>query len=222
MPVTPEQLIDLHPRLYHMAETDSWPSIRRHGLLSTTALLDLFEIDGQRRNQLEQHHRRYGSTISHPKHGSAVLRDQAPMDERGLVRALAGTGLTPSDWLLGLNRRVFFWLTEQRLLTMLNAANYRDVDHVVLVIDTARLVNRHWNRITLSPINSGATKPMPAPRGPGTFSSPADYPFESLASRRRRDDVVVELAVDRAVPDIEELAIDVRRQRGDVILEKLR
>jgi hypothetical protein len=27
-----------------MAEAGSWPSIKRHGLLSTTALLDLFEI----------------------------------------------------------------------------------------------------------------------------------------------------------------------------------
>ncbi|HVA08551.1 MAG TPA: hypothetical protein VNG12_17590, partial [Acidimicrobiales bacterium] len=119
------------------------------------------------------------------------------------------------------NRRVFFWLTEQRLLRMLTAANYRDLDHVVIVLDTTRLLERHWDRVTLSPINSGATKPMPAPRGPGTFRSPADYPFESIASRRRRDDVVVELAVDRAVKDIEELVIDVRRQRGAAILERI-
>jgi hypothetical protein len=104
---------------------------------------------------------------------------------------------------------------------MLTAANYRDVDHVVLVVDTARLLDRHWDRIALSPINSGATKPMPAPRGPGTFTRPANYPFESLASRRRRDDIVVELAVDLAVRDIEELVVDVRRQRGDAILGRI-
>ena len=143
------------------------------------------------------------------------------MDESGLVRALTGTGLTPADWLLGLNRRVFFWLTEQRLLRMLTAANYRDLVHIVLVVDTKRLLERHWHGITLSPINSGATKPMPAPRGPGTFRSPSDYPFDSIASRRRRDDVVVELAVERAVPDIEELVLDVRRQLGDAILERI-
>lgn len=221
MAITQEQLAALHPRLYHMADVDSWPSIKRHGLLSTTALLDLFEIEGQRRNQLERSLRKVGTTITHPRHGTAVLRDQSPMDESGLIRALTGTGLTPADWLVTLNRRVFFWLTEERLLRMLTAANYRDTEHLVLVVDTARLLERHWRNVTLSPINSGATKPMPAPRGPGTFQSPADFPFDSIAARRRRNDVVVELAVDRAVAAIDELVIDVRRQQRDAIVEQV-
>jgi len=216
-----DQLAELHPRLYHMAEADSWPSIKRHGLLSTTALLDLFEIGGQPRTQLERSLRRVSTTITHPIHGTAVLRDQSPMDENGLIRALTGTGLTPADWLVMLNRRVFFWLTEERLLRMLSAANYRDSEHLVLVVDTARLLDRHWQNITLSPINSGATKPMPAPRGAGTFQSPADFPFDSIAARRRRNDVVVELAVDLAVPAIDELAVEVRRQQRDAIVAKV-
>jgi hypothetical protein len=32
-----------------MAEVDSWPSIRHHGLLSTSALLELFEMTGAER-----------------------------------------------------------------------------------------------------------------------------------------------------------------------------
>jgi len=48
----PELLIKTFPRLYHMADRDAWPSIQRHGLLSTTALLDLFEIHGAQRKAL--------------------------------------------------------------------------------------------------------------------------------------------------------------------------
>ena len=31
-------------RLYHMADNASWKGLHRHGLLSTEALLDLFEV----------------------------------------------------------------------------------------------------------------------------------------------------------------------------------
>jgi hypothetical protein len=39
--------------LYHMAEDGSWESIRQIGLLSTSALLDRFEVEGERRYAIE-------------------------------------------------------------------------------------------------------------------------------------------------------------------------
>ncbi len=39
-----EDLITQFPQHYHMAEAGTWEGIRRYGLLSTTALLDAFEI----------------------------------------------------------------------------------------------------------------------------------------------------------------------------------
>ena len=44
MGVTPEELAQAYPRLYHMADAQSWESIRKHGLLSTSSLLDLYEV----------------------------------------------------------------------------------------------------------------------------------------------------------------------------------
>ena len=41
--MTIDEFVNRHPYLYHMAEGDAWKSIERHGLRSTTALLDLFE-----------------------------------------------------------------------------------------------------------------------------------------------------------------------------------
>ena len=46
-------LASMYPRLYHMAEEGSWPSIRRHGLLSTSALLDRCLVSGRRRAGIE-------------------------------------------------------------------------------------------------------------------------------------------------------------------------
>ena len=51
-----EELIRYFPVLYHMANAGTWPSIRGRGLLSTSALLDLFEIRGQERERIESQH----------------------------------------------------------------------------------------------------------------------------------------------------------------------
>jgi hypothetical protein len=67
--LTPGYITERWPRLYHMAEAGSWPSIERHGLLSTTALLDLFEISGPRREAIESARRPESVKITHPLHG---------------------------------------------------------------------------------------------------------------------------------------------------------
>jgi len=47
------ELLQDCPTLYHMAERGSWPSIREHGLLSTSALLDLYGKQGAEREAIE-------------------------------------------------------------------------------------------------------------------------------------------------------------------------
>ena len=48
-----EEVITDCPRLFHMAESGSWDSIRERGLLSTSALLDLYEISDPDREAIE-------------------------------------------------------------------------------------------------------------------------------------------------------------------------
>ncbi len=74
-PARLERFAALYPSLYHMAESGSWPSIRERGLLSTTALLDLFEIDGATRTSIESQWRPESIPIEHPSYGSAVVGD---------------------------------------------------------------------------------------------------------------------------------------------------
>lgn len=213
MGIDPDTLSERFPRLFHMAEPESWPSIQEHGLLSTNALLDLFEIEGEAREQLAARHRPDSVTISHAVHGAAVIRDQKPMDNRGLMRSL-GDGLTPEEWYRILNDKVFFWLSAERLERLLNAAAYRGKRQTVLTVDTAALLARHADRVLLSPINSGCTKPMPQPRGRDTFLSLADYPFDAWDCKRRRKDPVVELTVRYAVPDICDFVVRVEERGG--------
>jgi len=108
--------------------------------------------------------------LEHPKHGVALVRDNKPMQEKSLERCLHG--MTPREWYEHLNRRVFFWVERKRLLKLLGARAYRDRSHLLLEVDTAELLERHVDRVTLSPINSGATFAMnPAAPTPSDASS---------------------------------------------------
>jgi hypothetical protein len=106
--ITIDELSAKFPHLYHMAQIGSWPSLQKHGLLSTTALLDLFELDGDERYRIEFCHRPKSIPVAHAVHGRAVVRDQKPMSDRSLRKALLGSGLKPEDWYRELNSRVFF------------------------------------------------------------------------------------------------------------------
>jgi len=214
-----DELVTTYPNLYHMAEAGSWDGIRRHGLLSTSTLLDLFEVDGDLRQALESARRPASVTITHPLHGTAVVRDQIPIREGPLEQCLVG--MTPAEWYRELNRRVFFWVSEQRVEGLLRGQAYRDRPHDVLTVDTASLVAAHEDEIALAPINTGSTIYNPRPRGVGTFLPIADYPFDEWRRRRSRRTAVAELAVLRGVQDIVDHTLLVESRRGGAVLEIL-
>lgn len=219
MGITTEQLCEIHPKLYHMAEAGSWPSISEHGLLSTTALLDLYAINGKRRALIESHHRPESVTITHPQFGSAVIRDQKPMREAALLKCLVGC--TPKQWYEFLNRHVFFWLTEDRLSTLLKAKAYRDKDHVVIVVDTNKLLNEHLSRVLLSPINSGSTIYRAVSRSMASFQPPHFYPYEERKKVRGKQNSIAELAIKYSIPDVWSCVLRVERRGRLKVLDVL-
>lgn len=215
MPLTPERLATLHPRLYHMASLGSWPSLQRHGLLSTAALLELYAVPSSQRELYESQHRPAIVPLRHPTHGTAELRDQKPMSDAGLRRALRDD-LTPADWYCILNARVFFWTTPERLAGLLAGRAYRDHPQTILVLDTASLLAAHAASVELSPINSGSTVYDPAPRGRDTFRPIAEFPFEHWAKKRgSRKKAIVELTVLHAVPDLRDHVLEVYETGAD-------
>ena len=206
---TTEQLVSQHPFLYHMAAVGSWKSIQEHGLLSTTALLDHFEVQEPTKSRLNSEWRP-NSVVIKP---GLVIRDQRPMPTSSLTKALVG--LNPSQWYEFLNSKTFFWPTRSRLNKMLNARLYREELHDVITVDTRELLARHGSRVWLSPINSGFALFGTPLRGTFTFKSIEEYP-----SIRRNTDVA-EVAVQYHVPDIREISLRVERWRGSLRLETI-
>lgn len=209
-----KDLIERYPSLYHMAEKDTWPSIKANGLLSTTAVLDRFGINGQLRCDIEQGHRPEKLFIG-PAGSGIVLRDQKPMFPDRLAGALID-GSTPAQWYRFLNGRVFMWAQEKRLFGLLGARQYRKLEHDVLTIDTEALLAAYGDKVRLCRMNSGNTFPVPHPRGMADFMRIADYPAKKRSGAPAKE--VVEVVVDYSIPDIATYVTEVRRIKGTEIL----
>lgn len=204
-----------YPALYHMAEDQTWDTLQQHGLLSCTALLDLFEVSGDARTAIESSRRPRSVELAHPEHGRAVIRDNKPFQEGRMRDRLVG--MTMREWYEHLNRRTFFWVSESRLARLLNA--YGERPHIVLTVDTASLLEQHEDAVTLARMNTGATNFVPPMRGVGTFMPLSTYPFDEL--KARTSEPVVELTVDYSVPDIAAHVLRVERRQRDQVLEVL-
>ncbi len=208
VPLTAELLVERYPRLYHMAEAGSWASIERHGLLSTIALLDLFEVEESLRDEIETKKRRESVEIRHPLHGVAWIRDNKPINETVLRRTLVG--MSEADWYRTLNSRVFFWLSESRLARLRDAPPYRNRPHDILVVDTGRLLKHYEPSVELAHLNTGAVHPSANyPRGADTFRRIAEYPWRDRL-RVAPGEPVVELTVLHSVSRATDVVIDVQ------------
>lgn len=204
-----EKLITRYPYLYHMAEADTWASIQRRGLLSTTAALDVLGVNGARRQELEGAYRPTMLSLRPGGTDDIVLRDQRPMPPGRLAHALPPQ-IPAEQWYRLINGKVFFWVSRERLGRLLRA--YGAHQHDVLRVNTASLLGVHALNTSLCHMNSGNTLPIPHRRDPSIFKRIADYPVNSVGNPVKE---VVELVVDYAVPDIARHVVDVTRVQGD-------
>lgn len=204
----PDRLARDYPEAYHMAVLGSWPGIQRHGLLSTSALLDLFEIQGDERVALESQWRPHSVRIHHPDHGSAVIRDQKPLPEGRLSEILRG--VEPEEWYRLINGKVFFWADQLSLQWMLNARAYQDRSHCVLTVDTQRLIEHHLDAMWFTDQNTGSVY-TDKPRGPSTFKRVEEFSTPW----------VKEIAIDYSVPDIVDLTIRVEEWKRERRLRQI-
>ncbi|MEM9797135.1 MAG: hypothetical protein AAF919_11640 [Pseudomonadota bacterium] len=207
--MTPEELAVRHPRLYHVTEPGAWPSIERHGLLSTNVALDRFEAPRDVVAKVTRAPRSTTVPLEHPKHGTLILNDQLPLSSKALASCLDG-GLTPQDWLRLLNNRVFFWPDEASLDRLINARINRDRPRDVLVFDTLSVARAAHDRMELSPINSGATIRKPARRGPETFTPLSSLSYPDWQKLRGRRDTLKEVTVQSMLRNPRAHLIEVR------------
>jgi hypothetical protein len=200
--------VRLPPRLYHLAELDNWPSIRRNGLLSATALMDLAGLQGAARNRCERRHRPADIELR----PGCRIREQARIPPAALHRCLVG--VTPAQWYALLNQRVFLWLDTARLNRQRRACDGRP--QVVLTIDTHGLLGRYADATALTPINTGNARRNPASRGRATFVPYRQWvergwesEAKALGKRTRpRSHAPVEFTVAGGIPDVMEYLLD--------------
>ena len=156
------ELIPSGRHFYHLAEPANWPSIRRHGLLSTERLLDLAKVPEQERAAILVRHRPESLVLAN----GVVIRDQKPMPPHLLARALP-KDVSPSQWYRFLNRFVFLWSNPARVERHLRAFGARP--QLLLAFDASQLLEQLGDRIYVSPINSGNARRRPAPRSTRIF-----------------------------------------------------
>lgn len=174
----------------------------------------MFGIDGEFRERILATRRPDCVPITHPRYGRAIIRDQKPLIESRLRKVLQD-GMSPREWYTLLNRKTFFWVAEKRFETLRTARAYEGQRQTLIIVDCGKLLSRHADRVTLCPMNSGATRPMAFPRGRTTFLPISKYPFDESRRKRGRKGAVVELAVEYSVPDIRDLVISVSELGGD-------
>lgn len=212
-----QDFIDTYPELYHMATADAWPTIKKHGLLSTQAVLDRACIAGAARYQLESRQRKECVRLEIDGIGSVEIRDQKVMPESKLSRCLKGC--TPSSWYKIINSKVYFWATWARVEKLLTARPYRNKPQLCVSIDTGSLVKTHLTNITLCHRNSGQTIYIhPDSLGRHIFHSISSYPVTRTGRARRE---AAEVAVNYAVPDLKRHVKEVQLLENGVCIKTI-
>jgi len=206
-----------------MLEKGSWPSIMKYGLLSTTALLELFGCRGPKRFKIESQLRSGWNPvkIKHPVYGVAFIRDQFPMcdwPQEGIYLAdLLEDDVTEQQWFEFLNRKTYFWVKKYDLHKILCAPQYKNRAHWILIVNTRALLERYADKVYLCDQNSGSLYSR-RKRGPNIF-----VPFRECPLKKN----IIELAVDYGVPDIADFTISVEeyigtKENGERICKKLK
>jgi hypothetical protein len=180
--------------------------VMRHGLLSTSALLDRCEVNGEQRFNIESCQRPRSVPISHSVHGESLINDQAPMNAAALSKYLID--LSPEQWCRSLNRRVFFWPTQGRLEKHIGARLTAGRPKIVFSFETRSVFDvLDFDFFEFSAINSGNTMRKAAPRGSATFLKASDYPFQERRKSRGLGDAIAEVTYPYAVTSSQLAAI---------------
>ena len=206
MPISRDEFMDAYPTLFHITLAQDMKQVMRHGLLSTSALLDRCEIDGEQRFNIESCQRPRSVLISHRVHGEFLINDQAPMNATALSKCLID--LSPEQWCKSLNRRVFFWPTQGRLAKHIGARLAAGRPKIVFSFKTRSVFDvLDFDFFEFSAINSGNTMRRAAPRGSATFLKACDYPFEERRKSRGLGDAIAEVTYPYAVTSSQLAAI---------------
>ena len=159
-----------HRFLYHVTARGSWPSISKHGLLTTNALLAKCGMPNSERRRINRRHRHRCKTLRGKELDGillmAVIRDQNALKKRGkkLEKEIEDQGnqISLERWYERQNERVFFYPSRAEAVRL--ACIYAGEGHPqdILVICTRSLVDACRKKIELCAFNSGGTNRKPS------------------------------------------------------------
>ena len=213
-----------HRFLYHVTARGSWPSISKHGLLTTSALLAECGVPYSERPGISRRHRdccstHYGKELD----GillTAVIRDQNALINNGerLKEEIEAQGdhISLEHWYERQNERVFFYPSRSEAVGL--AYKYADKGRPqdILVTCTRSLVDAYRKKIELCAFNSGATnrqglrpKEKHGKWHHCLFESVDDYPYACWRDGKRRLRKVKELTVRGGVNHIDRHVIKI-------------
>ena len=177
------------PRLFHVTNRKTLPSIRRYGLLSAARLCELFDVPNERRAALLGANRDGYEPLQHPLRGTAVLRRQKMRDQA--MHSRLTPGLTPADWRRFINGLVFFVTHEARAIRLRDYD--RDQDQIILFWCTRALLDAGLD-LRVCRYNNGMVDRSPP--GRRRLRAPSDY----VPLSRYAGGPISEVAVPNAIP----------------------
>ena len=198
--MTPDAFLKRHPLLFHMAHPGALDSIKRHGLLSTAAIVDLLHLSESDRDRLCSQHRPEIVPLSREDGSIFYVRDQKPLHPACLARCLDG-GITPSAWRRALNSRTFLWASRSRLEGLKTARSYRSGSHLILTLSSSRLLDRHYAEISVTTFNTGSAIRRAKRRSLASFIPLSDY------DPREHGTPIVEVTIPDRIADIRDFIL---------------
>lgn len=213
--MTNEELIKYYPKLYHLTSQNAWEQIKKYGLMSTAAILDLYKIRGTERSEIETRSRRQNIALYDTMIGEIIIRDQKPLPESKVIKGLSGCSV--SEWYKLLNSKVFLWAEFERFQGLLNARAYRNLVQLQITVNTTSLVEKYHKKIKLCRKNSGAMFNI-HPIGPYIFEKISEYDLNISKFDNIRKPVV-EVTIDYCIPDFKKYVLKVEEVSGGNILK---
>lgn len=200
--------------LYHVTARYSWPSIKRHGLLSTNALLKASCVPDCERRRIGLNHRCrsevvQGSASCHPQL-KAVIRDQTPLNDCRLKTELKEqkAHISHKEWYDRQNARVFFYTSKKEAVELACGYAKNGCPQDILVFRAESLVEANRPEIRLCAFNSGASnreKPVPedcyGKWHDHLFRPVPDYPYAHWKRKYNRSRAIREFTILYGVSD---------------------
>jgi hypothetical protein len=179
--MTPDQFLDRCKVICHVGPPGVWDRIVLRGFQTAEQLILDAELDEAQRQLLLTTPRKDPTSLRINQE-VIPLRDQGPLFARSDLTTILGDGMTVSDWIHRLNRRIYFFTDEANMAKLRD--KYVEIDGAqdVIWLSPLKFLNATRLKLELSDQNSGAVARTTGPQKRiDTFKSLSRFPDKKPA-----------------------------------------